>query len=60
MAINALGEILSASFTTFLHFLSAFSVTEQVFITKISGVSVKSTVLKPDLLNKRPIVDVSE
>jgi hypothetical protein len=58
--MNAFGDILSASLTIFLHFLSAFSVTEQVLITYTLGVSVKSTVSKPACVNRRPMDDVSE
>ena len=52
--------IFSAFLTNCLHFLSAFSVTEQVLITKTSGASLKSTRANPSSSNIRATVDVSE
>ena len=52
--------MLLASRTIFLHFLSAFSVTEQVLMIKISGESVKLTFWYPFDSNILDRVDVSE
>ena len=60
MATKLCGEIFLASFTTVLHFLFAFSVTEQVFITNTSGDSSKGTLLYPFSSNILEIVEVSE
>ena len=49
-----------ARFTNCRHFLSAFSVTEHVLITKTSGAASKSTFAKPASWRVLPIVEVSE
>ena len=58
--IKAFGFCFKADFTTFLNFLSAFSVTEQVLITYIAAFSSKATRSKPSVVKFREIVAVSE